>query len=193
MSVMVLLGSGLLVYVLVQLEPNVLDLLRQGKLSVDRNTAVDEFALARRHYTSVTWRAILLVVALSLGIVIERKTHDLTLSMWWGHASHGVAGHLFAGAVGAMVFFGGSWLFLLSSGLRALSRLLAHPVRLAPFHPDGCNGFANFGDYLIPFVLSVMIAATAWLSEGLSGVENYVTGSPASGIRIPVILITSLT
>ena len=198
MTLMVLGGSGLLFYALANLEPNVLELLRQGKLSVDRNMAVSEFALARRHYRSLIWRAIVLVVSLSLGIVIERKTHDPTLSMWWGHASHGVAGHLFAAAVGAMVFFGGSWLFLLSSGLQALSRLLVHPVRLEPFHPDGCNGFAKFGDYLISlFFLSVMIAATAWLGlwKGYLGVEQlaitWIAG--ASGVFvIPVILIAPL-
>lgn len=83
-------------------------------------------------------------------------------------------------------------------GLRPLSRLLVHPVKLEPFHPDGCNGFSSFGEYLISlFYLSVMIAATVWLAlwKGYLGVENLAITwmAGAAGVSvIPLILIAPL-
>ncbi len=198
MSLMVLCGSGLLFYTLRNLARVVVSLLDSNKLGVTREEAKRAFGDAGRRYRTQVWRGALFVVSLSLAVVIERKTHDPTLSAWWGQASHGRAGHLLAAAVGCMVFFGGSWLFLLALGLEALSGLLRYPVRLEPFHPDGCNGFAKFGDYLIAlFLLSVMIAATAWLClwKGYLGVERlaitWIAGS-AGILVIPIILITPL-
>lgn len=198
MSVMVLCGSGLLFYTLRNLPRVVVDLLDTGKLIVTDEAAAQEFGAAAHRYRAKLWRGALFVVSLSLAVVIERKTHDPTLATWWGHASHGLAGHVLAAAIGFMVFVGGSWLFLLACGLGALSALLKHPVQLKPLHPDGCNGFAKFGDYLISlFLLSIMIAATAWLClwKGYLGVEHlaitWIAG--ASGILvIPIILITPL-
>lgn len=198
MSLTVLVGSGLLVHALEALEPTISDLVTKRRLSADEAAVAREFAVARRQYGGLLWRGGLFAVALALAVVIERKTHDPALVLWWGHASHGLAGHLFAVNICAMVFFGGSWLLLLSCGLQAVSRLLVHPVRLEPFHPDGCNGFSMFGDYLISlFYLSAMIAATAWLAlwKGYLGVENLAITwlAGAAGVSvIPVILIAPL-
>jgi hypothetical protein len=80
---------------------------------------------------------------------------------WWGHLSQGVGGVFLAVAVGAVVVGGTGAVYLLAVGLHAMSELLKYPVTLRPFHPDGCNGFAPFGDLLILlFFLSVTIAAS---------------------------------
>jgi hypothetical protein len=198
MSLLVLCGSGMLLYTLRNLARVVVDLLDSHKLTVSYNDAAQTFCEATAPYRARAWRLVLFMMALLLAVVIERKTHDPALMAWWGHASHGLAGHVLAAVIGGMVFWGGSWLFLLACGLGGLSDLLKHPVQLEPFHPDGCNGFAKLGDYLITlFVLSVMIAATAWLClwKGYLGVERLaITWIAGSGgiLVIPIILITPL-
>jgi hypothetical protein len=196
MSAMVLVGSAILLYALTEFDQIVSEL--RSHLSAGDDSIAQEFAAARVFYRGYVWRLGLLLISLLLAFAIERRTHAPSLSLWWGHASHGPAGHLMAFAVWAMVFWGGSWLLLLATGIASLSRLLKKPLRLQPFHPDGCNGFAKLGNYLMTLLLlSIVIAATAWLClhRGYLGVEKLAITwlAGASGIiAIPIILITPL-
>jgi hypothetical protein len=76
--------------------------------------------------------------------------------------------------------------------------LFKHPITLRPFHPDGCNGFAVFGDFLILlFFLSLAVAASISITfmGGYLGVEEFIgTWVIGAGVlaMVPLILIAPL-
>lgn len=198
MSITLLVGSTLLLFALERYKVMISYFIKSKQLSASSEVIKNELKQARNLYKNPIIRSLLLFVGLGLAAFMFSQVNNENLTNWWGHISHGYAGVFFTSMVWAMIFYGGSWVLLLALGLRAFARILRFPVKLRPFHPDGCNGFGKFGNYLLLlFFLSLTIAATVWLClwQGYLGVENlFITWlAGALGLlSIPLILISPL-
>ncbi len=84
---------------------------------------------------------------------------------WWGNQNYGIAGLVFSIIVGGMVFSVLWGSVILVFGSLMLARLMRRPVRLRPFHQDGCNGLAPLGRQI--FLL--------WWVAFFGGVAIYIT------------------
>ena len=169
-----------------------------GQLLAPSELIAREAERANRLLRSLAVRGFLLFASLVLAAFMAARTLDPQYIGWWGHTSHGPAGMIFAVFVWAMIFFGGLYVYFLAVGLNALSRIFRHPVRLRPFHPDECNGFGAFGNYLLTLLLlSVLIAAALWITfwGGYLGVEKFVItwiGGLLAMVAIPVMTLGPL-
>ncbi len=97
-------------------------------------------------------------------------------SQWWGNPAYGMAGLVLAVAIALAIFYGMHALYLLAVGQHSISQLISKGIHLRPFHPDGSNGFAALGNYLLLLlVLSILCALAAWITlwHGYLGVEDF--------------------
>jgi hypothetical protein len=193
-----LFGAGLIILALTRFGAVVRKLIELGLITAPETALEAELASIKRWYGNRGVHVLLFVLSSSATYVILGLTTDPSMKGWWGHVSHGQSGRLAAFAAWLMMDVGGLAILRLALGLRALSRLFAHPVRLRPLHADGCNGFAVFGDYLVLlFFCAVAIAVTVWtpLYSRYLGVERHASIWLIGGFAmsaIPIILIWPL-
>lgn len=193
-----LLGTLLIMTALQRFETVFAYLVNSGQLGAGLDRIEGEVRRARQRSRCLAVYGLLLLAAALLTAFMVARTQNPNYQWWWGHQSHGPAGFLFAMAAGAMVAGGGGSIYLLAVALQTVSRLLRYPVTLRPLHPDGCNGFAPFGDFLIfLFFLSITIATSISITfwGGYLGVEvflgTWIVGASIL-LAIPLILITPL-
>ena len=97
-------------------------------------------------------------------------------AQWWGNPAYGPAGLVLAITIALAIFYGLHALYLLAVGQHSLSRLISKGIHLRPFHPDGSNGFAALGNFLLLLtVLCILCALSAWITlwHGYLGVEDF--------------------
>lgn len=193
-----LLGGTIATYAIVQYRPVLQALLDRRLLGASSHEIDAAFLAARRALRHPAIRVMLGVVATLLSGFMALRAMDPAFIGWWGHRSHGIAGFVFAGAVWVMVFFGGLYLYFLAVGVAAISRLLRYPVHVQPLHPDECNGFGDFGEYLTLLGgLALCMAGALWVTfwGGYLGVEQFVTtwaGGIFCVVLMPFIVIIPL-
>lgn len=199
MALVSILGGGTIALrAVLQFEEVFANLINSGQLGATRIEIRQEVARANRLLRSWPVRGLLLLVATPLAAFMVGRALDPEFAGWWGQISHGVAGLVFAIAAWALMFFGGLYLFFLAVGLHTLTRLFRHPVTMRPFHPDECNGFGEFGTYLLTLAgLAVLIGGAIWITfwGGYLGVELLVLtwiGGLIGIAFIPVIVILPL-
>lgn len=192
------LGTALVMTAL-QRFPVVLDyLIASAQLQVTDAEVIEAVNRARSQRDHLVTQLVIGGSSLILTTFIGLRLFDEPFRHWWGHAEHGLAGGVFAFAVGSMVWIGATAIHRLAIGLQLIAALFRRPVVLRPFHPDGCNGFAVFGDFLILlFFLSVVVAGSVSITffGGYLGVEEFVgTWIVGAAIltMIPLVLIVPL-
>jgi hypothetical protein len=95
---------------------------------------------------------------------------------WWGNPAYGPAGLVLAITIALAIFYGMHALYLLAVGQHSISKLISKGIHLRPFHPDGSNGFAALGNFLLLLtVLCILCALSAWITlwHGYLGVEDF--------------------
>lgn len=196
--VTVLIGTALTIASLQRYSKVFQELVRSGQLGMTHPQIEAVVERANQRRGSIAPYLLFAIASLLMTTFMVDKAFDGAHVDWWGHSDHGPAGVILGLAAGAMVFCGASAVYLLAVGLQVISEMFKYPVTLRPFHPDGCNGFAVFGDFLIVlFLLSVALAMSISITifGGYLGVEDFVgTWVIGTGIlaTIPLILITPL-
>ncbi len=97
-------------------------------------------------------------------------------AQWWGNPRYGPAGLVLAITIALAIFYGMHALYLLAAGQHSISKLIGSGIHLRPFHPDGSNGFAALGNFLLLLtVLCILCALAAWITlwHGYLGVEDF--------------------
>ncbi len=199
MATVMLLVGGTLMAAAVDRFGGVFDyLMHGGQVDVPAEIVAREVARAKHRCRSVWIQGLISLVSLLLGAFLLLRVFDPTYQWWWGQLSYGPAGLVFALVATSIVSGGAMSVYLLAVGLSTISRLLAYPLNLQPFHHDGCNGFGRFGAYLILlFALSVMMATSTWITfwGGYLGIERFVASwfmGAGVVLAIPLILIAPL-
>jgi hypothetical protein len=99
----------------------------------------------RREAFKAKYVVVCAVFGILAGVLFLHLHHSPQLAFWWGSEKYGSAGLVFSVAVGAMVFSVLWGSVILIFGSLMLARIMRLPVRLRPFHHDGCNGLAPLG------------------------------------------------
>jgi hypothetical protein len=197
-TVTMLLGASLTVAALRRFKVVFDQLVTSRQLTASLGTITAAATRARRRCRSVTAYVLFVIGGALMTAFMLSRTFDPNYQWWWGHQAHGPAGLLFSLASGLMVSGGASAVYLLYVGARTLSELFKYRVVVRPFHPDGCNGFAGLGNFIILlFFLSVAIAGSVSITflGGYLNVEAFVGAwIVGAGViaAIPVILILPL-
>jgi hypothetical protein len=95
---------------------------------------------------------------------------------WWGNPSYGPAGLVLAITIPLAMFYGMHALYLLAVAQHSISKLISKGIKLRPFHPDGSNGFAALGNFLLLLLaLCILCALAAWVTlwHGYLGIEDF--------------------
>ncbi|MFZ1134340.1 MAG: hypothetical protein WAN69_05310 [Candidatus Korobacteraceae bacterium] len=95
---------------------------------------------------------------------------------WWGNPAYGDAGLVLALTIPLAMFYGMHALYLLAVGQHSISKLISKGIKLRPFHPDGSNGFASLGNFLLLLLaLCILCALAAWVTlwHGYLGIEDF--------------------
>lgn len=177
-AVLIAIGGGLAGHVVRQFHATVIRL-RNGGLP---DAADAELKPVYDHYRGLAthrgFRALSLVLALFTFAIFYYLSVAASHVHWWGHSNYGYAGVAFALAAALMVYWGSRAVMLMGMGSVMLARIIRFPLKLRPFHPDGCNGLAPLGRQIINLWLFALVLAFAiyvTLSFGYLGVEKTVT------------------
>jgi len=95
---------------------------------------------------------------------------------WWGNPAYGKAGLVLAITIPLAMFYGMHSLYLLAVAQHSISTLISKGIKLRPFHPDGSNGFARLGNFLLLLLaLCILCALAAWVTlwHGYLGIEDF--------------------
>ena len=95
---------------------------------------------------------------------------------WWGNPAYGKAGLVLAVTIPLAMFYGMHSLYLLAVAQHSISKLISKGIKLRPFHPDGSNGFARLGNFLLLLLaLCILCALAAWVTlwHGYLGIEDF--------------------
>jgi hypothetical protein len=95
---------------------------------------------------------------------------------WWGNPVYGIAGLVLAVTIPLAMFYGMLALYLLAVSQHSISILISKGIKLRPFHPDGSNGFASLGNFLLLLLaLCILCAIAAWVTlwHGYLGIEDF--------------------
>jgi hypothetical protein len=95
---------------------------------------------------------------------------------WWGNPIYGPAGLVLAVTIPLAMFYGMHSLYLLAVAQHSISKLIGKGIKLRPFHPDGSNGFARLGNFLLLLLaLCILCALAAWVTlwHGYLGIEDF--------------------
>ena len=95
---------------------------------------------------------------------------------WWGNPVYGPAGLVLAITIPLAMFYGMHSLYLLAVAQHSISKLISKGIKLRPFHPDGSNGFARLGNFLLLLLaLCILCAIAAWVTlwHGYLGIEDF--------------------
>jgi hypothetical protein len=95
---------------------------------------------------------------------------------WWGNPAYGKAGLVLASTIPLAMFYGMQALYLLAVAQHSISKLISKGIKLRPFHPDGSNGFASLGNFLLLLLaLCILCAIAAWVTlwHGYLGIEDF--------------------
>ena len=95
---------------------------------------------------------------------------------WWGNPVYGKAGLVLAVTIPLAMFYGMHSLYLLAVAQHSISKLISKGIKLRPFHPDGSNGFARLGSFLLLLLaLCILYALAAWVTlwHGYLGIEDF--------------------
>lgn len=117
---------------------------------------------------------------------------------WWGNPVYGKAGLVLAVTIPLAMFYGMHSLYLLAVAQHSISKLISKGIKLRPFHPDGSNGFASLGNFLLLLLaLCILCALAAWVTlwHGYLGIEDFPgiwLGAIAVVVFIPWIVIQPL-
>lgn len=165
-------------------------------LNVSEGEVAAEWRRSERWFSSRVAIASFAIIAISCGYALYIDgSNDYA---WWGNPSYGLAGVALAIGVSAAMFFGMHSLYLLAVAQHSLSRLITKGIHLRPFHPDGTNGFARLGNFLLLlFLLCIVCAMAAWITlwHGYLGIEAFPgiwLGALGVVIFIPWIVIQPL-
>lgn len=189
-------GGGLISLALQRFGDVCRTLIDRGLLTVPDEVVRREIQNMRKTYRHPALQVGIFVIATSATGAVFGATEDPLYKQWWGYRGNGHHGWVVL-LVGtwALAYVGALSIVRLTVGLRMLSRLLSHPVRLIPLHSDECNGFAVLGDYLMLLVLcALMVAATVWITveSQYPNVERHLWVLLAEGLvmgAIPVFLL----
>jgi hypothetical protein len=174
MSLTIAVGTALCLHALNRFYPTLDSITSSEILTIPSGELQPEERKLNVRLRSKGIMVILAIIAACCGAVLYhngRNSPD-----WWGYPAHGPAGLIVAiiGALGA--FYGGHALYLVAAGQECIAHLLNHPVKLHPFHPDGCNGFSHLGNYLILlFCVCIDGGMATWLTirRGYLGIQNF--------------------
>ncbi len=174
MSLVIAIGTALVLYSLDSFYPTLQSLTSSDILEVPQgDERREERTLERRLHN----KFILVVLAAAAAFCGKVLYHNGSAVMsWWGNPAYGPAGLAMAivGSLGA--FYGAHSLYLLAAGQECIAGVLHHPVRLHPFHPDGCNGFSVLGNYLILLFCVCLdggMATYIVIRLGYLGIQNF--------------------
>ena len=129
---------------------------------------------AERHLSSI-WVIVLFAITAALcgaALYLDGKVNV----GWWGNPVYGEAGLALAVTIPLAMFYGMHSLYLLAVGQHSISKLISKGIKLRPFHPDGSNGFARLGNYLLVLLaLCILCALAAWITlwHGYLGIEDF--------------------
>ena len=71
------------------------------------------------------------------------------------------------------MFYGMHSLYLLAVEQHSISKLISQGIKLRPFHPDGSNGFARLGNFLLLLLaLCILCALAAWLLQVITLIKE---------------------
>lgn len=143
-------------------------------LKVDERELADQRARTNRQM-GVRWVVILFAVIAALCGAAFYSDGKLATG-WWGNPAYGPAGLVLSVTIPLALFYGTHTLYLLAVGQHSISKLINAGIKLRPFHPDGLNGFAVLGNYLLLLIaLSILCALAAWITlwHGYLGVEDF--------------------
>jgi hypothetical protein len=167
-TIAIFLGGCLILRAVVRFQNVFAFLISSNQIQAPKPALNAEIAKLRRRCGNWFVRCLILGMAILLSGAMYSKTRAPGLEYWWGHSSHGPAGILFSVACGLALYFGGVCLWLLTTGLNSISAIFEHPISLRPFHPDGCNGLKQVGNYIIfLFCLCLAMAVAIWITLGL--------------------------
>ena len=143
-------------------------------LKVDHEEVSAECRRAERHLSSI-WVIVLFAIIAALCGVALYLDGKVNIG-WWGNPVYGEAGLALAVTIPLAMFYGMHSLYLLAVGQHSISKLISKGIKLRPFHPDGSNGFASLGNFLLLLLaLCILCALAAWITlwHGYLGIEDF--------------------
>src|SRR5580700_2483674 len=174
MALVVAIGGSIALTALDQFAGVYESIAKPGLLEVDEKQVSTELHRMERQLGN-RWVVLLFAVIAALCGAALYFDGKLDLQ-WWGNPMYGPAGLMLAFTIALAIFYGMHALYLLAVGQHSISRLISKGIRLRPFHPDGSNGFAALGNFLLVLtVLSILCALSAWMTlwHGYLGVEDF--------------------
>src|SRR5579862_7198539 len=123
-------------------------LIKNGVLVSETLVEVDYFSDLRSAYAWWKYAISAVIGAVAAGIAMTLVFGPDTRG-WWGNIAYGPAGLAFSVFVGLMVFGLVMGTFVLVSIARLLIRVAKLPIKLRPFHPDGCGGMSAIGQQVL--------------------------------------------
>lgn len=177
-AVTIAVGGGLASYVIRRFNLTVIEL-RKSKIPLGEE---DDFVALYHYYKNIMnhwgFKVFSLSSAIAVFAVFFKLSSLETHRDWWGYIDYGCTGYILALIEGIMVYEGSKVITSLGFGSFMLSRFIRrHPLKLRPFHPDGCNGLTPFGHqvlFLWLVALALIFSIYVTLKFGYLDVEKTV-------------------
>lgn len=196
--IVLIIGANLVLFALIRFPRIIKTLVESGHFELSKESLEEIMGEARKYAQNRCVKLVFLIVSIIIPGVLFYHTLDPKFEIWWGHYSYGSAGIFFSLAIACMLYYSCISIYFLIIGFYVISFLFKHPIKLLPFHPDGCNGLRRFGDYLmlILFISIIIVGAILIIfTRGYLGIEqNPFTwiGAVFGVMIIPLILIMPL-
>lgn len=175
-SFMVLLvGANLVLRALIKFPDILKELVDSGRFEFSRELLEENIKDAQKRAQNRGIKLVFLIISIIIPCTFFCYTLDQEFAKWWGHYSYGPAGVFFCLAIAGMLYYSFIGIHFLVIGLDVISFLLEHPIKLLPFHSDGCNGLREFWKYmrLILYIsIIIVFAISITFNRGYLGIEE---------------------
>ncbi|HYV73657.1 MAG TPA: hypothetical protein VFB24_05300 [Candidatus Binatia bacterium] len=174
MAVVISIGGAIAIEALNRFDDVYSSIANPELLKVSPDQISRERTRCEKSLNKIRWPITFAVISVLCGaaLYIDGKAD----TRWWGNPAYGRAGLALAITIPLAMFFGMHSLYLLAVAQHSISKLIAKGIHLRPFHPDGSNGFATLGNYLLLLImLSILCATAAWITlrHGYLGIEDF--------------------
>ena len=174
-AVIIAIGSGLAAHIVRRFHLLFLEL-RKRRIPIGNEK---DFIVLYRTYNNLLNHQAFKIISLLLAVLVSMIFFHLSSldknQHWWGYKDYGNAGLSLSIVEGFMVYWGSNTMVVLGVGSLLLARLMSYPLKLRPFHSDGCNGLAPLGYQIVLlwlFALALAMAIYVTLKFGYLGIES---------------------